>query len=264
MQNKTLTKQIIITTVFVVSASLISFFIYSIVTPDATCSDKKQNQSEKGTDCGGPCTPCKVVQAADLAVQETSFVIGGNSTFDVIARIYNPNDSIGAKKFNYTFTLKDASGNVIASRSGSNFILPVDSKYVAELGLTVENGTSPAKAEIAINELEWVPLGDMEKPALGVYSKKFDKAPTGVGSEAEGLLRNESNYDLNKISIVIVLRSAEGRIVGVNMTEKNVVKVKEQRDFRLNWPYALPATVQKMEVDAQSNVLDPQNFTATR
>lgn len=264
MENKKLHKQLIVIIAFALIFGVLFFILYAIFAPPATCSDKKQNQNEKGIDCGGPCAPCKVLQTADLNVQETSFVFGGNATYDVVSKIYNPNDSVGAKKFQYTFSLKDAQGKVIATRTGSNFILPVDSKYVVELGLKTENDAAPAAAEIVITDPEWTPMGELEKPQLGIFNKKFDRSPSGVGSEAQGLLRNESSYDLNKISLVIILRGADGKILGINTTEKNVVRVNEERDFRLNWPYALSGNVQKMEVDAQSNVLDPNDFTVTR
>ena len=264
MQNKTLTKQFIIVSIFIAAIALVSLVIYFIVIPPATCSDKKQNQGEKGIDCGGPCTPCKVIQAADLKVQETSFVTGGNGTYDVVAKIYNPNDSLGAKSFNYTFTLKDSAGTVIATKSGTDFILPVDTKYVAQLGLTTQNGAVAASAEISISAPAWAPLGNVEKPQLNVYNKKFDKVATGEGSEADGLLSNDSGYDLNKITLVIVLRDVNGKVVGINTTEKDTVRAAEQRDFRLSWPYALPGSVQSMEVDAQSNVLDPMDFSVTQ
>jgi hypothetical protein len=66
---------------------------------------------------------------------------------------------------------------------------------------------------------------------------------------------------LGNISVVIVLRSEKGDVVGINKTEKSSVRAKEERDFRLTWPYQLSAPVQNMEVDAQSNVFDPQNFS---
>lgn len=257
-------KRAAIISILVFLLLLLMFFLYSVFAPEATCSDKKQNQSEKGIDCGGPCSPCKITQAVDMTTQEVAVVSGGGNTYDAIAKIYNPNDSVGARQFKYTFILKDANGNPIATQEGTDFILPSDTKYVTSLGIQTETGAVATSAEIKISDPEWVTLDTIEKPQLGVYNKKFDKAPIGEGSEAEGLLRNESNYDLNKISLVIILRGADGKILGVNRTEKNVVRVKEQRDFRINWPYAFTGNVQKMEVDAESNVLDPQNFTMTR
>lgn len=264
MYIETNKKRGIIIAVFVFLFLLFTFFLYSIFAPEPTCSDKKQNQSEKGIDCGGPCTPCKITQAVDMKVQEIAVVPGGGNTYDVIAKVFNPNDVFGAVNFKYEFILKDVNGNKIATQEGADFILPSDTKYVVSLGIQTDGGLKAVSAEIKISDPEWTTLNTIEKPQIGVYSKKFGKAPTGEGSEAEGLIRNESNYDLNKISLVIILRDGENKIVGVNKTEKNVVRVKEQRDFRINWPYALPGNVQKMDVDAQTNVLDPQNFTMTR
>lgn len=262
MQNPAIIKRVVITLAFAVLFGVIGYFLYYVATPAPTCTDKKQNQGEKGIDCGGPCSPCKdVVQTQDIAIKEVAVALGGNSTYDVVAKISNPNDILGASVFNYVFKLKDSNGNVVATREGSNFILPADSKYVAELGLQTENGSAPSNVELTISDVKWEKLNDIGKPQIGIYNKNFGEIPTGDGSEADGVIRNESGYDLNKISIVIILRSEKGDIVGINKTEKTAVRAKEERDFRLTWPYQLSAPVQSIEVDAQSNVFDPQNFS---
>lgn len=264
MLNETIKKRIIIIAVFVLMFSVLSFTLYSIFSQEPTCFDKKQNQKEKGIDCGGPCSPCKNVQATELLIQEISVVPAGTNLYDVIAKIYNPNDTMGAREFKYIFTLKDENGNVVATKDGTDFILPVDTKYVASLGIATQDNGIASSAEIVIIDPQWIELGSVEKPQLGVYNKIFNKAPMGEGSEVEGMIRNESNYDLNKIFLVIVLRDEKGKVLGINKTEKNVIRVKEQRDFKISWPYALSGNVQKVEVDVQSNVLDSQNFTMTR
>lgn len=235
--------------------------IYFISKPEATCTDGIQNQAEKGIDCGGSCNPCKnISETKDLLAQETDFANGGNGTFDVVAKISNPNESIGAKEFKYVFTLKDGAGNVVSTRAGSTYILPGDWRYVAEIGLTVEGGAVPASAEIAISDVQWAKLQGMGKPQIGVYSKKFEKSALGSGQEAGGVIRNESGYDLKNVDISVVLRDEKGKIVGINKTQKNSVRFKEDRDFLLIWPYDIGADVQKIEVDPQSDVFDPQNL----
>lgn len=262
MQNSPIVKKIIITLSFLVLFSTLGFLLYYLITPAPTCSDGQQNQAEKGIDCGGTCTPCKeVVQTKDIVVDEVAVALGGNNTFDVAGKITNPNNTLGSAAFTYAFNLKDAGGKVIATREGSSFLLPADTKYVAELGLQIEGELAPANVELIINEVKWEKLNNIGKPQIGVYNKNFGKVATSVGSEADGVIRNESGYDLNKIFIVIILRSEAGDIVGINKTEKNAVRAKEERDFQLTWPYQLSAPVQGVEVDAQSNVFDPQNFT---
>lgn len=262
MQNPAIKKRILISLAFLVLFILIGFILYYAISPAATCTDGKKNQGETNIDCGGPCSLCKaVVETQDIKIEESAVVFGGNKTYDAVAKIDNPNDAVGASSFKYVFNLKDASGNIVASREGTSFILPADSRYIAELGFQIDGDAIPTSAELVISDAKWEELDDIGKPQLGIYSKNYGRSPMGEGSAVDGIIRNESGYDLNKISIVIILRSDKGKIVGVNKTEKNAVRIKEERDFRLNWPYQLSAPVQNIEVDAQSNVFDRDNLS---
>jgi len=258
MENSATSKRRIkIITGYIVLLCVIAFISYLMIKPAATCSDKKQNQGEKGIDCGGPCAPCKeITQTKDINVLETAFALGGNNTYDVVSKISNPNDTTGAKTFKYIFTLKDSTGSIIAKREGTNFILPADTKYVAELGLQIDNNAVPVSVDIEISGADWQKLSNISKPQIGVYNKKFGPIENSDGNEAEGTIRNESNYDLKEIDIVIVLRDEKGNIIGISTTQRNSVRAKEDQLFKVTWPYSLGGNVQKMEVDPQANVFN--------
>ncbi|HEX8973970.1 MAG TPA: FeoB-associated Cys-rich membrane protein [Patescibacteria group bacterium] len=261
MENPKLIKRLSIIFVYLVIFSAVGFLLWYFITPPATCTDRKQNQSETGIDCGGPCSPCKArVQNKDIKVQETAFASGGSNTFDVVAKISNPNDSQGASSFDYTFTLKDAQEKTIATRQGTNFILPADTRYIAELGLDT-GGLVPSSVDFSVSNYKWDTLGDLEKPQLNIFNKKLAPLPMGSGDEADGTVRNDSTYDLNKISIIIVLRDQQGKIIGINTTQQSTVRASEERDFRVTWPYDLSGNPQSMEVDAQANIFDPSAFS---
>jgi len=261
MEDPRVKKRIIISSIFFTGLIVIGLILYFLIAPSATCTDGIQNQAEKGIDCGGTCAPCKDEgQNKDIVIKEVGVAIGGNNTYDVAAKISNPNDVFGASIFHYTFKLKDIGGSVIAIKEGNNFILPADSKYVAVLGIQTDNNTVPVSVDFVISDISWNKLENIGKPQIGVYNKNFGANPAGEGSVADGLIRNQSGYGLSKVSIVIILRSESGDIIGINATEKNTVNVKEERDFRLTWPYQLSAPIQNMEVDVQSNVFDSQNF----
>ena len=159
--------------------------------------------------------------------------------------------------------MKDANGNVIATKEGSEFILPADTRYVAELAFEASDGAVPILAEFSISEPSWEKLVNIGKPQIGVYSKNFGKISGGIGSEADGIIRNESSFDLTDIFLVVLLRSEKGEIVGINKTKKTGVRAREERDFRLTWPYQLIAPVQNVEVDPQSNVFDFKNISSS-
>lgn len=249
---------------YVVIFCIIGFMIYIVKSPAATCSDKIKNQGEKGVDCGGPCSPCKEAAATkEMIVMETNFAPGGNDTYDVIAKISNPNDSIGAGAFNYIFTLKDAEGVEIATAEGTSFILPADTRYVAKLGLKVSGGAIPTGASLSIGDVKWEKLSGIGKPQIGIYNKNFGPDVSSKGIEADGVVRNESIYDLKKIEIIVLLRDKKGEIIGINTTQRDSVRAKEQQNFQVTWPYALKADVNKVEIEAQANVYEEQNFSVS-
>ncbi|NTV41018.1 MAG: hypothetical protein HGA61_01975 [Candidatus Moranbacteria bacterium] len=263
MINSHLVKRALIVFVYVILFALVGFLIYFIKTPGSTCSDGKKNQGEKNVDCGGPCNPCKANDAAEnLSIVEKKFVSGGSNNFDVLIKISNPNELVGASSFHYSISLKDESGSILAAKEGYNYILPADSKYIAELGLSVSGGAVPVTVDFSIDGVVWSQLGKIEKPQLSVYNKKFQPDSGGIGSKAEGLVRNESPNDFKKIDIIVILSDEQGNLLAINTTQKENIRAQKEGSFVLTWPYGFSNIVRNMEVDVQTNVFDSENFSA--
>jgi hypothetical protein len=261
--NSQLLRRIAIILGYLLFFGLVGFLIHLLISPKETCLDGKKNQSETGVDCGGVCSPCKVSSVGkDLVIGEKTFVPAGNNTFDLVVRVSNPNDTIGVASFHFVAKLQDADGNVVATKEGNDYLLPADSKYVIGLGLRAQNNVAPTQVEFAISQVSWSQLSNLEKPQLNVYNKKFGPESSGVGSRAEGLVRNESSKDFKKINLVVVLRDDSGSVLGVSTTQQDNVRAGQEAGFILTWPYAFPKAVRSMEVEAQTNVYDSQNFSA--
>ncbi|MFA5777823.1 MAG: hypothetical protein WC906_05330 [Parcubacteria group bacterium] len=255
-------KRFIIILIFLGILFLVGWLAYSKMKPAKTCDDGKQNQNETGIDCGGICQKqCeKKFDAKDLRIEESAFVPAGPGTYDVMARVSNPNNQLGSPSFSYEFSLKDAGGNVLAKKSGTSFILPVESKYIIETGIELKQ--NPQSVEVSISNQKWEEFFGYERPELNIYNKRYNLISSGVGySEAKGLLRNESSFDFDTIRINIVLRDENGKPVAFNKTEMKTVNVGAERDFRLLWPIDFPGSVQGApEMEAETNVFDSQNF----
>lgn len=186
---------------------------------------------------------------------------GGNNTYDVVVKISNPNDIVGASSFHYAIVLKDESGNILSTKEGDDYILPADSKFMVQLGLVTANSGTPSQIDFSVSDIKWKQLENVERPQLSIYDRKFGPDAGGVGSRAEGLVRNESVNDLKKIDIIVILRDEQGKILGVSTTQEENMRAGKEGDFALTWPYAFPSAVRSMEVDAQTNVFDNQNFS---
>lgn len=253
-------KRIIFVIIYLAIFLSVAFAIYSWLKPKPSCTDGMRNQGEEKVDCGGPCSPCKEeIFTQDLQVKEKYFVYGGPGIYDVEAKIYNPNNQYGGSEFSYKFILKDAAGQNIAERSGKSFILPAQTKYIIETNL--ETGGAPQTVEVELGETSWEEFSGYEEPQLNIYYKQYNTV-TGqpIFGEATGLLRNESTFDFGTIKVNVVLRDANGLPIALNSTIMNTVNSGEERDFRLIWPTSFPGNVQSIEMEAEANVFDSQNF----
>lgn len=256
-------KQYVIAAVYFVLAVLLSTVIYyAFIKAPETCFDGRQNQDEIGIDCGGVCAAvCKeVIVGEDLQVKEMTFVPGGENRYDVLGKIYNPNDEIGASAFAYTVSLKDSGGAVLASRTGKSYILPQENKYILELNL--ETAAVPSSVSFEISDMEWTRFsGYQAKPTISIYQKRYGQISSGAGfGEAYGLLSNESPYDFRSIIVRVILRDESGKPLAFNTTEMRTVQASEERDFRLIWPSAFPGTVAKVEMEVDADVYHSDNF----
>jgi len=262
LQQRAKKKRAIIIAIFVAIFLSAIFAIYLWLRPAPTCSDGIKNQNETDIDCGGVCpNKCNKIVAENLVSQEQGFVESGLvNKYDLYSRVSNPNNVFGSNKFQYEFKLKDAAGNVIATKLGSDYILPGESKYVTENN--IETDKIPASVEFNISNQAWVEFIDyFERPQLKVVNKQYNPISSGVGfSEAIGLLKNESPYDFTLIKLEIILKDANDKVVALNSTEMRTVKSGENRDFRSLWLNRFPGEVMNVEVQAEANIFDSESF----
>lgn len=250
-------KRFVIVVVYLMFFGVLGSLAYYILAPDPTCNDGKKNQMEESVDCGGPCAPCeKVINAQPLKIDEKYFVYGNNSQYDVMAAITNPNDKYGAVKFNYEFQLLDQSGVVLEKRAGTSFALPDESKFIIELNL--RSAINPYTAKFEIKDVVWDEFLDYEEPKLNIYEKNFqEESEKNVTS---GLLKNESYFDFNSIEINIVLRDSNGKPIALGKNEMRTIRSQEERDFKLIWPYKFSGNVAIVDIKAEADVFNSDNF----
>lgn len=256
MINKGKKRFVIIAIYLLIFGSLGSLGYY-ILAPDPTCGDNKKNQNEEGIDCGGPCAPCeKLINAQALKIDEKYFVYGNNNQYDVMAAITNPNDKYGAVKFNYEFQLLDQAGNVLEKRNGTSFILPDESKFIIELNL--HSAINPYTAKFEIRDVEWDEFLEYDEPKLNIYGRSFfEESEKNITS---GLLKNESYFDFNTIEISIVLRNSAGKPIALGRSEMRTIRAQEERDFKLIWPYKFSENVATVDIKAEADVFNSDNF----
>lgn len=259
---KTQIKKITIIIIYLVTFLVLSIFLYSWIGPKAkeSCSDGIQNQNETEMDCGGVCQVCVLKAQSDIRIISTGFLESGVvKQYDIYGEIENPNGDLGSSKFEYSFSLKDSEGNVVASKTGTGFILPGEKKYLVENN--VEAASVPAAVELEIKNTQWIKFEGYEKPQLKIVNKNYQVIDSGVGSsEATGILRNETPFEFSVINLKVILKNSEQKIIALNSTVINSVRSSESREFRAFWPNRFSGEVADMEVQTDVNIFDSESF----
>ncbi len=249
--------------VFVLLIIVLGSFVYFAFLRQApTCFDNKTNQNEEGIDCGGVCAlACtEQISARPLEIIETAIIPAGRGgQFDVLGKIRNPNSDSGASAFRYVFEIKDINGSTIATRSATGFILPGEEKYL--LALNIE-AAAASSVQLTISDVDWERFeGYRGKPAIALYQKRYNELSGGAAfGEAYGLVANESPYDFRSLTVRVILRDDASKPLAVNMTEMRTVRAGEERDFRLLWPTSFPGVVTRVEMEAEADVYNSENF----
>lgn len=111
-------RALIISIATAVALAALAILAFSIFYKTPTCTDRKQNQDELGTDCGGSCTTlCASQVAAPARVRFVRPLTPQPGRTDIIAYIDNPNESAEAHRVPFLLEVYDADGALIAKRT---------------------------------------------------------------------------------------------------------------------------------------------------
>jgi len=229
-----------------------------------TCFDNKQNQKEEGVDCGGPCAiSCERLTIKDLQIEWVKFLPLKDNHYDLAAKITNPNPNFGLGELAYIFRLYDASGAKIKEQTGSSFIAPGQKKYLVEGNVTTDKPID--KVELAITKSEpvdWQKLKEgFQMPNIYVHDKQFKfLEKSAATAQASGIIKNDSLFDFDTISVAIVLFDENKEVVGVNKTEARTVPAGEERYFAALWFNQLAPAVTNVDMQAETNLFLDENF----
>ncbi len=255
-------RKAIIIAVYVLLLVGIVWWVVAALRPAPSCSDGVQNQNETGVDCGGVCGACATVLETENITIDSSYVIDGvDGRVDAVAQITNPNHRFGASRVAYTFVIKAADGTVVGKRSGTTFILPAETKYVLEPGITIADGATVAQAEFSIADVQWKIFDGYQEPRIIVLNKSYTLTHSDTSySRVSGLVRNDSPFDFASIRVNVVLKDKDGVPIAIHRTRMDTFDSGMERDFSLPWPQKFPGEVATVDVEVEANVFDVDNY----
>lgn len=219
---------LIVFTAFVYGAYVL--FIY--VRP-ASCFDNRQNQGEKGVDCGGPCEPCGLKLVQDIATSTPQILEIDSNRVSILAEIRNFNQDFGAENFSYNLNFYDFSGKQIKSILGNSFIYAGEIKNIIEPLVEIPFSTI-ARSEILVSNVSWIPSEKFVKPETEAREIKIEELDGTVS--VRGLLINNGAFRLRQIGVSAIVFNKSGLRLGISKTALQDIDAFGQRVFSITIP----------------------------
>jgi hypothetical protein len=218
---------------------------FTFYTP-ATCSDNKQNQNERGIDCGGPCAKLCTEDYAPLVYMWQRFVEVSPGLYNVLAYIENPNLSVVSGPTPYMFKLYDKDGILITERRGSASIPPGKKFAIFEPVLQ----TLQRKPYRATFEFTSAPLWRRVSSDLIIGISNVDvinDSNTGL-PRVEATITSQSSDSFKNVEAVAIIYDKMGNVVNFSKTVIDNFPPSSSQNLFFTWPTVFSTTSSKVEI----------------
>lgn len=189
-----------------------SFFFFS----QASCSDGRKNQGEEGIDCGGPCPPCEIKNLQPLTISSLRKINYQNESYDLAAKVFNPNENWGLKEVFYSFVLFDENGKeIFRTPKEKSIIYPNETRWLISQNLTLPNFAS-FKIDLDFDDYDWQKMENNFSPLdLVTYEPIFETTPWGAVRISFNVY-NKTIYDFDNLEAIVFIYNKEKELIGLN------------------------------------------------
>lgn len=196
------------------------------------CTDGKQNQDEKGVDCGGSCAKECLGEIKDLSVLWSKPLQVAGNDYDAVALVENRNLSLSAKSVKYQFKFYDDRNILIASRQGEIFVNPGQKFAIFENNIDV-GSRKPAKVFLEFQKnINWE-IYKGENLGLVVTRKEYQDNPM---PSLSATLENKTLADIKGFYAVAIIYADDGNAVAASATKIGEIKGGASADIFFTWP----------------------------
>ncbi len=239
-------KQAFIAVIFFLIVGGLGFLIYRVVRPPLPTP-----------------TPNPTINLAPVQVVFTKLFNIENNDYDFLAKVTNSNTEYGSPDVEYEISFFNSSGGrkIPTTKTGSFYILPGQTKYIIDSPIKLQEPVT--NAEISIKSVDWQKLSSLALTGvtLVVKNSSYNQIlQPGVFGKVGGEVLNNSDFDLNKANISVVLFDSENNPLAVGQTEINTFLAKTSRGFEITWFVPFVGNVSRVDAEANTDVFENSNF----
>ncbi|MES2203508.1 MAG: hypothetical protein V4474_04265 [Patescibacteria group bacterium] len=228
----------------VICAVLLIVFYNLFLTTSPTCFDGKQNQNERGVDCGGVCSLVCTQDTHNLVVLWSRSFLVAPGYYTAAAYVHNDNVTAGARAVQYSFQLFDDKNSLVIERDGQMDVPPTQAITVVEPSINVGNRTVSRALFSFITTPVWHAAAI---PMLRVSNQDLAQD----GSRLSATVSNDTVSNLRKVVVTAVLYDSAGVAKAASKSTVDIAP-KSSQSVQFTWPLGNPQIVR-----AEITVLSP-------
>lgn len=244
----------IIGTIVSIIILIISLVVYfKFIKQDPTCFDGKQNQDERGIDCGGVCNlMCRADIKPLIPLWTRPLKITGD-VYSVVSYIENQNMGNGVKSVPYELRLYDDK-NILVSEpiKGETFIGPNDRTAIFETAIKVGNRIPKTAYLKFLQQPQFIKIEDR-------FNDQNLVAENDVLSDLEtspklaGVVRNKTTETFTSIPVVAIVYDTDGNALAASQTIIDEIGPEESINVYFSWPEPFSGTPARREIIPRIN-----------
>ncbi len=239
---------------FVIIAGII---LWQVLRQDATCFDGKQNQDERGIDCGGVCDRVCLSDARPLVPQFARALLVSNNLYTLVAYVENQNAESGIRELPYVLSVYDVTNTLIGEFTGVTSVGPNQRVIIFE-PLKEFGGAEPARVFVSFPQApNWSRTSSFfARQHLRVGQRRL------TGQESlpllEARIENSAFEPFFNVEVTALVYDTDDVLIGASRTFIDIPS-GEGMDVRFTWPLPFQETIGRFEIIPRIPVFDPRN-----
>ncbi len=218
-----------------------------------TCFDNKQNQNERGIDCGGVCQRvCPMDARTIVPVWSRAFRVS-KGVYNVVAYIENQNVTAGVRKINYEFRVYDDE-NILAGEpiTGSTFIGPNDKTAIFESPVQTGNRVPKNVFFTFTDAPDWMTT-DPRYQVPQLVSSETVLTDIETKPKLATNIVNNTLHNYKNVEVVAILYGADGNAVNASRTYLDRVDQQSVAKVAFTWQEPFTDPIARIEIIPRIN-----------
>lgn len=251
------TKRKLIYFLIVIGVILVSSAVplWRVFNKPPTCFDGKQNQNEKGVDCGGPCSLACKEEVSPLVVEWSRAFKVEDGVYDVVAFVENQNSNYGSGKAIYHFKIYDKDNILIAEKFGKTYVREREKFAIFESSIKTGKRI-PQKVFFEFDpEMSWEKI-DSKQLAISTKNKSVGEIDSSPRLNAT--IVNESFSGIKNLDLIAILYDINDNAISASFTNLSFLDKNSSKDVSFTWKEPFSVNPSRIDIIPRTNPFDSE------